>query len=178
MPRFFPVAGDSVNANDFGYERAGRGGHQGVDIFASEGTPLVAVDAGTVRFGTDPLGGNVANLFSDDGNHYYYAHLSAFEGANRRVAAGEVIGFVGTTGNARGTRAHVHFEVHPCKTGRCAVDPSPIINPLPRADQSLAAGGRDLSRTLRALALVTLGGGAAWAALNPSRAAQIVRRYV
>ena len=175
MARFFPVAADSVNANDFGYVRPGGRGHQGVDIFASEGSPLVAVDAGEIRFGSDPLGGNVANLYADDGRHYYYAHLSAFAGSGpRRVAAGDVIGYVGTTGNARGTRAHVHFEVHPCPRGqRCAVDPSPVINPLPRVDRARQAPGLSL---FQIVALTAIGGATAYALLNPGPTRRLVRR--
>lgn len=178
MPvRYFPVAGDSVNANDFA---ASRGGgtrrHEGNDIFADEGTPLVAVDDGTVRFGTDPLGGNIANLIATDGARYYYAHLASFHGAPRAVRAGEVIGYLGRTGNAATTRAHVHFETHPC--GRpypgCAVDPAPLVNPAPRAD--LAGAGTTTSPSpLRVLAIAALTGVGVWALMNPRAAQRAIR---
>ena len=175
MARYFPVAAHAVNQNDFGL-RSGRQ-HAGVDILANEGAPLVAVDAGEVRFGDDPLGGNIANLYADDGRHYYYAHLSAFAGnAPRRVEAGEVIGYVGTTGNARGRVPHLHFEVHPCPRGqRCAVDPSPIIDSLPRADRAGRSPGFGPSPLQ---AIVTAGAAIAlWAYLYPTDARALVRRF-
>ncbi|HVL80259.1 MAG TPA: peptidoglycan DD-metalloendopeptidase family protein [Actinomycetota bacterium] len=94
------------------YEHA----HQGQDIFAPMGTPVVAVVSGTVfNVGTATLGGNKLWLQGDDGHRYYYAHLSGYapDGAEgRRVDAGTVLGFVGDTGNARGTPPHLHFEMH------------------------------------------------------------------
>lgn len=181
MPvRYFPVAGDSSNANDFGASRGGGARqHEGNDIFATEGTPLVAVDDGTVRFGTDPLGGNIVNLIATDGARYYYAHLSAFNGAPRPVHAGEVIGYVGRTGNAATTRAHVHFEAHPCGRGYpgCAVDPAPLVNPAPRA--SLAGPGSTVSASpLRVLAIAALAGVGVWALMNPRAARGVARAVV
>ena len=83
------------------------------------GTPLVAVVAGSVTMKTNPLGGNVVWLGGADGNGYYYAHLSAWEGGSRSVGAGEVIGYVGATGNTSAN--HLHFEIHP--GGGAAVNP-------------------------------------------------------
>lgn len=126
----FPVQGGARYSDDWHAPRSEGRTHLGNDLFASEGTPLLAVEAGDVRFGTDPLGGNVANLKGlEDGTRYYYAHLSAFEGSNRRVLAGEIIGYLGKTGNAATTLPHVHFEVHP--GGGEAVNPFPLIRKLP-----------------------------------------------
>ncbi len=93
-------------------------------MMASTGTPLVAVVAGYVQFKTNRLGGNAVWLSGDNGNKYYYAHLSAWEGSSRTAARGEVIGYVGDTGNASGT-PHLHFEVHP--GGGAAVNPYPTV---------------------------------------------------
>ena len=115
----FPVAGGTSNdfSDDYGNPRADTGWHQGNDIFGSAGTPLVAVADGTLsKVGVNRLGGNRLWLTDDRGTAYYYAHLSAFslaatEGA--RVRAGDVIGFMGNTGNAISTPPHLHFEMHP-----------------------------------------------------------------
>ena len=83
------------------------------------GTPLVAVVAGFANFKTNALGGNVVSLAGNDGNRYYYAHLSAWEGGSRVVAQGEVIGYVGHTGDT--TANHLHFGIYP--GGGAAVNP-------------------------------------------------------
>jgi peptidoglycan LD-endopeptidase LytH len=114
MIRVFPVIGPAHFSDDFGYMRPDGSVHHAIDIMADEGEPLVAVDDGQVRFGSDPLGGNIANLYAQDGTRYYYAHLYAFAGtAPRMVTAGEVIGYVGSTGNAAGGPSHVHFAEYP-----------------------------------------------------------------
>lgn len=135
--RIFPVAGGAGFTNDWAEPRSGGRSHLGNDLFAPEGTPLLAVDDGEIRFGTDPLGGNIANLYANDGTRYYYAHLIGFEGGRRMVRAGDVIGYLGRTGNAVGTSPHVHFEVHP--GGGAAVNPySPLMvsRRLPRLQPS------------------------------------------
>ncbi len=121
----FPVVGGATFSDDFGAPRADTGFHQGIDLFAPVGTPVVAVHDGTLfNVGWNRLGGN--RLWLDDGvgDAFYYAHLSAYaptavEGAS--VRAGDVIGFVGATGDAVGTPPHLHFEIHP--GGSWAVPP-------------------------------------------------------
>ncbi len=124
------------------------GSHRGTDIFAAVGSALLAVDDGDARAAEDPKGGNVVYLRSDDGTVYYYAHLSSYTGQfPRRVAAGDELGAVGTSGNALGKTPHLHFEVHP--NGGDAVDPFPLLVAVARPSsanpaQAEAAGGLGL----------------------------------
>jgi peptidoglycan LD-endopeptidase LytH len=112
--RVFPVeeSGRPTFSDDWGAARGGGRTHEGTDIFAREGTPVRAVDAGRVRFDENALGGHTAYLATSDGTTYYFAHLERYEGTAREVAAGETIGYVGRTGNARSTPAHLHFQIH------------------------------------------------------------------
>jgi hypothetical protein len=116
-PYVFPVLGPAAFVDTFGAPRATVAWHHGDDIFAPAGAPVLAVAAGTLfSVGWNDIGGRRLWLRDRQGNEFYYAHLSGFsylavEGA--RVAAGEVLGYVGTTGDAAGTPAHLHFEVHP-----------------------------------------------------------------
>lgn len=126
----FPVRAPFSFVDTFGAPRAGHRKHEGTDIFAARGTPLYAVVDGVIeRKGTDGLGGNKLWLRSPgDGWTYYYAHLSGFPsgiGNGTRVKKGQVIGYVGNTGNARTTPPHVHFEAHPPSSG--ATNPYPIL---------------------------------------------------
>ena len=118
-----PVAGPTAFGDTWGAPRPGGRTHQGVDMMSPAGTPLVAVVAGNATMRTNTLGGNVITLAGSDGNGYYYAHLSAWEGGSRSVSAGEVIGYVGATGNT--TANHLHFEIHP--GGGAAVNPTPTV---------------------------------------------------
>ena len=120
----------------FGAERdAGRRLHEGIDIFAAAGTPVVAVRPGMARPGTNRLGGNVVWL-QDGGSRrsFYYAHLerAAFQ-APTPVVAGQVVGYVGNTGNARTTAPHLHFGIY----SATALDPLPFV----AADESVPAPG-------------------------------------
>lgn len=118
-----PVAGPTGFADTWGAPRSGGRSHQGVDMISPAGTPLAAASSGFAQFSTNRLGGNAVWLNADDGTRYYYAHLSAWEGSSRPVAAGEIIGYVGATGNT--TVNHLHFEVHP--GGGNAVNPYPYV---------------------------------------------------
>ena len=92
------------------YGPRGGGFHYGIDMMAPTGVPEVAVKAGTVSYvPMGGAGGNEAYLAADDGNVYYYAHMSQFVGGARQVAQGEVIGLVGSTGSS--TAPHLHFEI-------------------------------------------------------------------
>lgn len=118
-----PVAGPSAFGDTFGAPRPGGRRHEGVDMMAPYGTPLVAVVSGFANMKPTALGGNSISLAGDDGNGYFYAHLSSWEGSSRNVAAGEVIGYVGHTGDT--TANHLHFEIHPGEGA--AVDPYPTV---------------------------------------------------
>ncbi len=118
-----PMPG-SAYGDSWGAPRSGGRRHEGVDMLAPMGTPIYAVVSGTVNFKQNRLGGNAVSLAGDNGNRYYYAHLSRYEGANRRVNQGDVIGYNGDTGNATGI-PHLHFEVHP--GGGLAVNPTPSV---------------------------------------------------
>lgn len=114
-----PVAGPKAFGHTFGDPRPNGRIHEGVDMMSPLGTPLVAVVAGYAQFKTNTLGGNTIGLQGADGNSYYYAHLSSWEGQSRAVQAGDVIGYVGHTGDSPAN--HLHFEIHP--GGGDAVDP-------------------------------------------------------
>ena len=142
----FPIAGEASFSDDFGVPRPTMW-HHGNDIFAAKGTPLVAVADGTLfNVGWNDVGGNRLWLRDVAGNEFYYAHLSGYSPLARdgaRVVAGDVIGFVGDTGDAQGTSPHLHFEIHPPELAAQGYDG--VINPYPylvawRA--GLAAGGQ------------------------------------
>lgn len=118
-----PVAGPRSFADTWGAPRSGGRSHEGVDMMAPGGTPLVAVESGSATFKTNRLGGNAVWITGSSGTKYYYAHLSAWEGSSRSVSQGEVIGYVGATGNT--SVNHLHFEVHP--NGARAVNPYPYV---------------------------------------------------
>ncbi len=124
----FPVYGTASVADDFGAARQ-IGAHQGNDVFASFGAPVLAVADGVVeKVGTLPISGNRLWLRTRAGDTFFYAHLSAFspDAVNgRRVKAGTVLGFTGNTGDAEPTPPHVHFEIHP--GGKDAIDPHAIL---------------------------------------------------
>ncbi|HVL81740.1 MAG TPA: M23 family metallopeptidase, partial [Actinomycetota bacterium] len=111
-----PAAGPRSFSNDWGAPRGGgRRRHKGNDIFAAHGSPAAAVVDGRIsRISSGGLGGLSIYLWGDDGNQYYYTHMSGFAtSTGQRVSAGQTIAYVGNTGNARGGAPHIHFEIHP-----------------------------------------------------------------
>lgn len=127
----FPVEGRGNGAAQsfWGVDRdGGRRSHQGVDIFAPRGTPVLAATDGQI-VSTQPnnLGGNVVWQADDHrSQRLYYAHLDRHHvQAGDHVNAGDTIGFVGNTGNARTTSPHLHFAIY--RRGQGAIDPWPYV---------------------------------------------------
>ncbi len=131
----FPVAGPVRFGDDWLAARPGGRSHQGIDIFAAAGTPIVAVADGSLyNVGYNGLGGWRLWLRDGAGTTFYFAHLTAFAPAAREgasVAKGTVVGYVGTSGDAQGSSPHLHFEIHPGGGG--PVPPYPIVSGWPRA---------------------------------------------
>ena len=120
-----PVQGPVAFVDSWGAPRSGGRRHQGVDMMSPSGTPTVAPVSGRVVHRGNSVGGLSWHLYGDDGHYYYGTHLSAYanEGVGH-VQGGTVIGYVGDTGNARGS-PHLHFEIHP--NGGAAVNPYPTV---------------------------------------------------
>ena len=137
----FPVAGPTTYIDDFGQPRAG-GKHEGNDLMAKKKTPVVAVEAGKVEFWTTSASaGCMLYLYGASGTMYEYIHLNndlTMANDNRgkcvpgvsyarglkngaKVSVGQMIGYVGDSGDANGIASHLHFEVHP--GGGAAVSP-------------------------------------------------------
>lgn len=131
----FPVEGAAQRdiGSRFGVARdGGARQHHGVDIFAKRGTPVTAVVDGRVRTGTGGIGGNhvwlSGGVLGVGSTRYYYAHLDAFAIASGdTVKQGDVLGFVGNTGNAKTTPPHLHFGIY----SGGPVDPAPFLQPPP-----------------------------------------------
>lgn len=104
----------------------GRRKHKGIDIFAPKGTAIVAVSDGIISYiGEQPKGGNCLWLTTEDGASFYYAHLDRwapglFEGME--VRSGDLLGYVGNTGNAKTTPPHLHFAIN---------ENDEMVNPYP-----------------------------------------------
>jgi hypothetical protein len=141
----FPVVGAATYTDDFGDAR-GQGRHEGNDLMAAKRTPAVAVEPGTVKFWTTSArAGCMLYLYGASGTTYLYIHLNndlTLGNDNRggcrpgvsfapglksgqKVAEGELVGYVGDSGDANGIASHLHFEVHP--GGGAAVSPYPYL---------------------------------------------------
>jgi len=154
----FPVQGGGNRSvqSFFGADRdAGRRRHHGIDIFAPRGTPVLAATDGFVRsISPNDLGGNVVWLTDARRRQsLYYAHLDRHHvSAGQEVRIGDTLGFVGNSGNARGTRPHLHFGIY--RRGEGPVDPYPFVRiiteepPRLAVDTSrLGAAGRTIATT-------------------------------
>ena len=128
----FPIAGYSSWSDDWLFPRwTGLlfRYHEGCDVFAPFGTPVRAPVDGVARIRSSDLGGLTVSVYQPDGTFFYLAHLSALvEGLvdGQQVATGDVVGFVGNSGNAVGGPPHLHFGVYP--QGGAAAPPKPILD--------------------------------------------------
>ena len=127
-----PINGFTTFTDTWGAPRGGGRTHQGVDMLAARGTPTVAIEAGTIRrMGSGGLGGITIWLTGVSGDEYYYAHLDSWAAGlsvGQSVGVGELVGYVGSTGNASYSVPHLHFELHP--NGGSAVNPYPLVKGL------------------------------------------------
>jgi murein DD-endopeptidase MepM/ murein hydrolase activator NlpD len=156
----FPVLGVAHYSDDWGAPRLVPTfhSHQGVDVFAARGTPVISSSAGVVtemQTGT-AIGGNTVYVTAADGTYFYYAHLEAHApglAKGQEVDAGDVLGFVGTSGNAEGTSPHLHYEIHP--QGGGPVPPVPYLDSWLKdaIDEAQALTGQAAPVDLSALGL-------------------------
>ena len=162
-PGRLPVPVEGVTpgglSDTWGDERSGGRAHQGIDIFARRNTPVRSATRGiVVRAGENRLGGRTVTVLGPGGWRHYYAHLEKWAGweTGDWVEAGEVIGFVGTTGNAPPDAPHLHYGVY---TREGAVNPYPLLTApadtlapdtlAPPADTSRRRGTRSRRRHAR-----------------------------
>ncbi|MDR6194433.1 peptidoglycan DD-metalloendopeptidase family protein [Siphonobacter sp. SORGH_AS_0500] len=153
----FPVAGKSTQHIISFWGAARDGGarsHEGIDVIAPRGTPLIASVPGTItNVGVNNLGGNVVNLSADRLNlSLYYAHLDQpLVQSGQRVQAGDTLGTVGNTGNAITTAPHLHFGIY--RRGSGPINPLAFVEPsqLPAATVTRRLG--DTLRTREATPL-------------------------
>jgi murein DD-endopeptidase MepM/ murein hydrolase activator NlpD len=145
----FPLAADSVRfTSGFGDARGGSRSHHGQDLFCPRWTPVLAAVSGTVDgiAAARPKPGKSYSLFlhGDDGNVYFYDHLNNDDPGSKdnrgepgyayardlrngaRVSAGEIVGYVGDSGNAEPAGPHLHFEIHVGHWGN-PIDPAPAL---------------------------------------------------
>jgi peptidoglycan LD-endopeptidase LytH len=125
-----PGAGPGADRPGWGAPRdGGRRRHQGIDLLAPAGTPLVAVADGTITRASNRdrgRGGITLWLRDRRGTEYYYAHNQRnLAHAGQRVRAGQVVALVGATGNARGGPPHLHFQINP--GGGAPVNPDATV---------------------------------------------------
>jgi len=127
----FPIAGPTTWVDDWLFPRYVPSFHlhKGLDMFAASGTPVRAPFDGALKYSDGAVGGLAAYVTQPDGTYVYMAHMSAYapgKATGQAVRQGEVVGFVGDTGNARGGAPHVHLQLHP-KGGNPA-PPKPTVD--------------------------------------------------
>jgi len=143
----FPIAGPARYSHDWLFPRYGPGFrfHLGTDVFAAHGTPVRAPVDGVARSANGGLGGLTVKVFMADGTYFYLAHLSALVDGfadGMAVRTGDIVGYVGDSGNARGGAPHLHIGIYP--HGGPPVDPKPVL------DQFLAEAAAQLPAIVEA----------------------------
>ncbi len=132
--RVCPVNGAVSFSDTWGAPRSGGRTHKGVDMSASKGTPLVAMESGGIYYlSTSSLGGISVYLRGNSGDIYHYAHLDAWADglvAGQSVSVGDLVGYVGTTGNSPSWLPHLHLGWKP--GGGDWANPYPMVNALCR----------------------------------------------
>src|SRR2546430_10396375 len=137
-----PVQGvtKSQVADTWHVPREGDRLHEGQDIFAKRGTPVLsATDGYVVRIGENQLGGQTVSVFGAGGRIYYYAHLDSYAphmSTGDHVTTQTVLGYVGNTGNAAGGPTHLHFGVY-AREG--ALNPLPLLTDRPEEKNTATA---------------------------------------
>ncbi len=130
-PLAMPVQGVGTKQlrDTWGASRSEGRSHQGIDIFAACGRPVQSATRGViVRVGENKLGGQIVGVFGPGASFHYYAHLSRFADVSMgdEVEVGDLLGYVGNTGNAQGTPCHLHYGIY--KGGK-AQNPYPLLAP-------------------------------------------------
>ena len=133
-----PVAGVTIRrlANTWGGIRSGNRRHEGIDIFAKRGTAVVSATNGIVSaVGRNNLGGYVVWVVGPGRQRHYYAHLEGYAeiSEGQEVGIGDTLGYVGDSGNAKGTPTHLHYGIY---TDSGAINPYPALMPPWRRDSS------------------------------------------
>lgn len=151
-PEALPVPVEGVRARSladtWGGARSEGRKHQGIDIFARRGTPVVSSTEGIImEVGLNRLGGQVVWVLGPGGQRHYYAHLERYADveAGMRIEAGRVLGYVGTTGNAKGTPPHLHYGVYGLGG---AINPYPLLRAAPPVVTATAPSNRAGSPSL------------------------------
>lgn len=132
LPDQLPIPVQGVKARQisdtWGTARGASRTHQGTDIFAKRGTPVLSSTEGVIlSTGVNTLGGNVVWVLGPAMSRHYYAHLERYGDyqANDWVQAGDIIGYVGNSGNAKTTPPHLHYGIY--LSGQGAVNPYPYL---------------------------------------------------
>ncbi|HVR38027.1 MAG TPA: M23 family metallopeptidase [Thermoanaerobaculia bacterium] len=131
-PRTLPVPVNGVRPNDlrdsWGSPRSGGRHHEGIDIFARRGRAIVSTTRGIVlTVGQRALGGRIVRVLGPAGQWHYYAHLESFAAIHegQLVDEGTLLGYVGDSGNAKGTPCHLHYGIYRFRGG--AINPYPLL---------------------------------------------------